>query len=194
VGSGGRPGARVPAPGRRYVLTGAPGSGKTTLLAALRERGYATVREAATDVIAGYQACGVAEPWERDGFLADVLAVQVQRQREVRGDPVFCDRAPLCTLALARFLGRPEPPGLAAAAAAGGYARQVLFVRPLGFVTPSAARRISYPDSLAFEAVHEQVYAEFGYTVVDVPAGPVGQRVQVVEELAAGGGWPATSP
>jgi predicted ATPase len=154
----------------------------------LRARGYPVVREAASDVIAGYQACGVDEPWLRPGFLADVLAVQVQRQRAARGAVVFCDRSPWCTLALARFLGRPEPPGLLEAAAAGGYARQVLFVRPLGFVTPSAARRISYTDSLAFEAVHEQVYAEFGFTIVDVPAGPVEERVRLVEGLAAGGG------
>jgi predicted ATPase len=35
---------------RRYIITGAPGAGKTTVVDGLRERGYAVVAEAATEV------------------------------------------------------------------------------------------------------------------------------------------------
>lgn len=44
---------------RCYVLTGAPGTGKTVLGHALRQRGYAVVPEAATDVIAGERATAI---------------------------------------------------------------------------------------------------------------------------------------
>jgi predicted ATPase len=55
---------------RRYVLTGAPGAGKTTVLRALRDRGFAVVGEAATDVITAGQHQGVAQPWRAPDSLA----------------------------------------------------------------------------------------------------------------------------
>lgn len=44
-----------------------------------------------------------------------------------------------------------------------------------------AARRISYRDSLEFEAVNEQVYAEHGFTLVDVPAAGIAERAAFIE-------------
>ncbi|KAB1941499.1 AAA family ATPase [Micromonospora sp. ALFpr18c] len=216
----------------RYVLTGAPGAGKTTVLEALRHQGYATVREAATDVIAERQAQGCAEPWREPAF---VDAVQRHRQIEADGPPVapvdhglvvadelrnqgdaghhnsmidasllrrptrLYDRSPLCTLALARHLGRPVGPTLAAEvdriARQRIYQRTVFLVSPLGFITRTAARRISYAESLAFARVHEQVYEAYGHHLVHVPAGPVPQRVALIEEhLSALGGGSLGSP
>ncbi len=173
---------------RRVVLTGAPGSGKTALLHALRQRGHVVVEEAATDVIAAQQARGIDEPWQGDDF-ADLI-VTLQRERQTAPVPssvlvqVF-DRSPLCTLALARYLQRPVTPSLAAEVTRvldnRVYEQEVLLVRPLGFVEPTAARRISYQDSLAFEAVHEATYRGHGFTLLDVPRGPVLERVAAVE-------------
>ena len=53
---------------RRYVLTGAPGAGKTTLADALRLRGHRVVPEAATDVVARFQAAGIDDPHHRGQF------------------------------------------------------------------------------------------------------------------------------
>ncbi len=61
------------------------------------------------------------------------------------------------------------------------YERDVFLVRPLGFVTATAARRISYEDSLTFEALHQQVYREHGYRLIDVPAAAVDERADHVE-------------
>lgn len=174
---------------RRFILTGAPGSGKTTLLLDLRERGHEVVAEAATDVIAGQQARGINEPWERDDFID--LVVALQRQRQLR--PVLArtslqvfDRSPLCTLALAQYLRRPVPSLLKDEVARvldeQVYEKQVFFVRPLGFIEATAARRIAYRDALAFEAVHEQVYRDHGFTLVDVLAATVPDRADAVED------------
>jgi predicted ATPase len=159
---------------RRYVLTGAPGAGKTTLANALRRRGHVVVTEAATDVVAG--------GGEGDGFLDAVLALQLARERAATAPVQVLDRSPLCTLALARYLGlAPSAALLAAAGAADRYQRTVFLVQPLGFVTPTAVRRISYADSLRFAAIHEDVYREYGFTLAEVPAAPVADRVAVVE-------------
>jgi predicted ATPase len=171
----------------RYVLTGAPGAGKTAILRALEQAGHLVVEEAATDVIALQQSLGSAEPWTSPGF-ADAI-VTLQRQREARisdGDgtcAIFVDRSPVCTLALARHLGSPVSPLLRAevdrVVAERVYAA-VFFVRNLGFIEPTAARRISFDDSLAFESLHERVYRELGFELIEVPAGPLLRRAALV--------------
>lgn len=169
---------------QRYILTGAPGAGKTVLLRALERAGLTVVEEAATDVIALAQAEGVTEPWTDPGFIDAIVSLQKQRQTRAVGEHVIFDRSPICALALARFLGHPVSPLLAAEldriAAEGVYQRQVFMVRGLGFITPTAARRISLADAQAFERVHEQAYAELGYDLIAVEPGAVMQRAAAV--------------
>ncbi|GGM30217.1 AAA family ATPase [Dactylosporangium sucinum] len=165
---------------RRFIVTGAPGAGKTSIVGALT--GVTTVAEAATDVIAAEQARGVAEPWTDPGFADRVVGLQRRRQLAATGPVQVYDRSPLCTLALAVYSGLSPSDLLLAEVdrAASIYDRRVLLVRPIGFVTPTAARRISYADSLHFEHVHRQVYRERGYELVEVPAGPAAERVALV--------------
>jgi predicted ATPase len=193
---------------RRFILTGGPGAGKTALLRRLETRGHAVVEEAATDVIALEQARGVAEPWLRPGFVEAITELQRIRRLGRLAGAEWADRATsgahphgvqganraqvhdrsaVCTLALARFLGVPVPPILASEleliAAQPVYAPTVLFVRMLGFVTRTEARRIGLEDALRFEGVHEQAYREYGFELVDVPAAPVDERAEAVSAL-----------
>jgi predicted ATPase len=169
-----------------YAITGAPGAGKTAMLRLLEDSGYAVVEEAATDVIALEQARGQPEPWTRPEFIDVILELQQRRERGARGfaGPVFFDRSPLCTLALSRFLGYSASRALLAEveqmAAGHRYEQTVFFVRLQGFLTATAARRISLAESLTFEKVHEETYREFGFRLVDVPAGPLADRVASV--------------
>ncbi|WP_374574270.1 AAA family ATPase [Phenylobacterium sp.] len=170
---------------KRFILTGAPGAGKTTLIRALAGLGRAVVEEAATDVIADMQAEGLAEPWTHETFLVRIVELQRSRRLAPCGGGVqLHDRSAICTYALALHLGRPVPPALKAEleaiASEGVFERRVLFVRNIGFVEPTAARRISFEDSLAFEALHEQVYRELGYELVEIAAAPVETRVRQV--------------
>jgi predicted ATPase len=170
----------------RYVLSGAPGAGKTALLRLLELGGHAVVEEAATDVIAVEQAQGRPEPWASPGFID--LVVTLQRQRQLGlccpAGTAFFDRSPVCTLALCRFLGL-SPSALLTAeldriTRDGVYEPIVFFVRNQGFVTPTAARRISFADSVAFEREHERAYRELGFRLVEVPAGPLAVRAALV--------------
>jgi predicted ATPase len=95
---------------RRFILTGAPGSGKTALICQLELDGFSVVEEAATDVIALWQARGVAEPWKHPSFIDAIAALQ--RRRQVRAARETCkvqfhDRSAICTAALAVYLGYP---------------------------------------------------------------------------------------
>ncbi|MEV0390407.1 AAA family ATPase [Nonomuraea sp. NPDC050643] len=177
---------------KRYILTGTPGSGKTTILRRLAALGYATVDEAATEVIAVEQARGVDEPWTRPSFIDKIVALQRRRQLQpvTAGPPAqFFDRSPVCAHVLSTWLGHPVPPALSAEIERitrdEVYDRDVFFVRNLGFCEPTEARRISFEDSLEFERLHERTYQEFGFRLIDVPAAPVPERVAAVTSRLA---------
>jgi predicted ATPase len=175
-----------------YALTGAPGSGKTAVLRLLEIDGYGVVEEAATDVIALGQALGHSEPWRDHDFIDKVIALQRQRQDYVLAaadTTVFFDRSPICTLALSRYLGctssRLLVDEVSRVVAEGTYETTVFFIRNQGFVQPTAARRISFEDSLVFERFHEEAYRDLGFRLVEVPAGRLADRVALIEQTVS---------
>lgn len=172
---------------KRYILTGAPGSGKTAILRALEAGGHVVVEEAATDVIALEHARGNSEVW-RDPSFVDAIAT-LQRARQVRadalpGDVHFHDRSPVCTYALAVWLGHPVPPVLAREldrlTSERLYERRVFFVQSLGFVTPTAARRMTLADATRFGHLHEDAYHTFGFECLPIPPAHVSARTAAV--------------
>lgn len=170
---------------KRFILTGAPGAGKTSILRALAAAGYPVIEEAATDVMAGRLALAEADP-SADPLSIDRIAALQRQRREAPVRPGATvqvhDRSAVCTLALARYLGHPVPPVLEQeiAWAAGAFDRRVFFVRLLGFIQPTAVRRISYAESQAFERIHEEEYRRLGFHLVEVPAGTVAERAAFV--------------
>jgi predicted ATPase len=61
------------------------------------------------------------------------------------------------------------------------YEKRVLLVQSLGFVTPSAARRISLEDARRFEAVHESTYRLHGFELIPISPGSVLERVAAIQ-------------
>ena len=172
---------------QRYILTGAPGAGKTVLIRALERAGHVVVEEAATDVIALLTGQGVAEHWNEPSFIEEIVTLQVRRERRAAAwvdDIVFFDRSPICTWALCEYADRIPPDSLVQEMQRiereGVYQRRVFFIRNLGFVTPTEARRISFEDTLRFEDVHAEVYRRFGYELVDVPAASLDERLAII--------------
>lgn len=169
---------------QRFILTGAPGSGKTAILRRLELDGLAVVEEAATDVIALEQAKGAARPWTDPGFIDLIVALQRARRLRAAAEVQVHDRSPVCTAALAEFLGVPVPDALIRELdeieREATFQHRVFFVRGLGFITPTEARRISLEDALRFERVHEQAYLARGYDLVEIGPGPLQDRVAAV--------------
>jgi predicted ATPase len=172
---------------QRYILTGAPGAGKTILLRRLELAGYAVVEEAATDLIALAGARGVERHWEEPDFIDGI--VDLQRRRQLHADTwpedvVIFDRSPICTWALAEFLGRAPSDALKAEVERiereQTYERRVFFVELFGRIVPTEARRITLEDSTRFAEVHADVYRRFGYECVSVPPGDVETRFEAV--------------
>jgi predicted ATPase len=91
----------------------------------------------------------------------------------------------VCTAALADWLGHPRSALLSQELARlereAVYQKRVFFVRLLGFMTPTEARRISLEDARRFEAVHEKAYRAQGFELVPIEPGSVLDRVAVIK-------------
>jgi predicted ATPase len=173
---------------RRFIITGAPGAGKTALLRQLEVDGFSVVEEAATDLISALQAQGTAQPWTHPSFI-DAIAI-LQRDRQIRAasepsDVQFHDRCVVCTAALAVHLGYPFSPFLAGeldrVKKEAIYQPRVFFIRNLGFVTPTEARRISFEDTVRFEKIHEETYRDFGFELVSIGPASLVERVRIIK-------------
>lgn len=180
---------------KRYVLTGTPGCGKTSIIRSLEVAGYLVVEEAATDIIALRHAQRIAEPWTYAPFIDDIINLQKQRQMRVAdlsSEVQFYDRSPLCTYALSVWLGSPISTALAdemeRISKEQIYQKQVFFIENLGFCKPTAARKISFEDSLQFEKVHEETYRSFGYECIRVAPQQLAARVEQIKRYVSARG------
>jgi predicted ATPase len=173
-------------------LTGAPGSGKTVIIRQLEIEGFSVVEEAATDVIALAQAQGVAEPWTHASFIDSVADLQSRRLLRASCEPdgvQFHDRSVMCTVALATYLGHPVSDPLSRELerikAEAIFENRVFFIRNLGFITPTEARRISFEETLRFERIHEETYRKFGFEIVFIEPGSLSDRVAAIQTALA---------
>jgi predicted ATPase len=173
---------------RRFIVTGAPGAGKTAIIRQLELDGFSVVEEAATGIIAAAQAHGTPQPWTHPSFIDAIARLQKDRQLRASHQPdaiQFHDRSAVCTAALAVYLGYPLSPFLAAELqrlkTEAVYQTRVFFVRSLGFITPTEARRITLEESLRFEQIHEATYRDFGFELFPVPAATLAHRVNIIE-------------
>jgi predicted ATPase len=173
---------------RRFIITGTPGSGKTAIIRQLQLEGFSVVEEAATDVIAGLHAQGVDQPWTDPSFI-DLIA-KLQRDRQIHAsseanEVQFHDRCVVCTAALAVYLGYPFSSFLTAelerVKKEAIFQNRAFFIRNLGFVTPTEARRISFEDAVRFEKIHEQAYRDFGFELVFVDPGSLAERISKIK-------------
>jgi len=172
---------------KRYILTGTPGAGKTAILRQLECDGYSVVEEAATDLIALRQAQGIAEPWTHPSFIEAVAELQKRRERRAASEMSvvqFHDRSVICTVALATYLGFPVTETLtrevSRIVAEAVFEKRVLFIRSLGFIARTEARRITFDEAVRFEKIHEETYREFGFEIVSIAPGSVGERVATI--------------
>ena len=175
---------------KRFVITGAPGAGKTAVIRQLEMDGFSVVEEAATDIIALWHAKGIIEPWTYPGFIDAIVSLQQRRERRnaCSTDTVqFHDRSVVCTAALTDYLQFPRLPNLLheleRIRAEKVFQNEVFFLKNLGFVTPTDARRITYEETLRFEVIHERTYRDLGFTIRWIDRGSVGDRVKLIKRI-----------
>jgi predicted ATPase len=173
---------------KRYIVTGAPGAGKTAVIRQLEIDGFSVVEEAATDVIALWQAKGITQPWTRPEFIEAIVGLQQIRERRASAITDFVqfhDRSVVCTAALADYLRFPMTQSLIyeleRLKTQNIFQSRVLFLRTLGFITPTEARRITYEETVRFEEIHERRYRNLGFEIISILPGSVSDRVKQIK-------------
>jgi len=86
---------------------------------------------------------------------------------------------------LAKWLGHPYPQFLTSELERikkeAIFEHRVFFVRNLGFITPTEARRISFEETVRFEKVHEEIYRDLGFELVSIEPGSLAERVSAIK-------------
>ena len=178
-------------PPRRIVLTGGPGSGKTSLIEALEQRGLPRTFETGRAIIRGQvEVGGTALPWaDREAYARLMLAMDSRTHAgaEALSGPVFFDRGVPDVVGYLRLCGLPIPEDLAAAAVNLRYDPLVFIAPPWSEIfTNDAERKQDFAEAARTHAVMAQVYAELGYTLVELPRISVEDRVDFVLERVFG--------
>lgn len=170
-----------------YVLTGGPSTGKTTLLAALQARGYATVHEAARQVIDEGLAKGVSVAQiRRDeaAFQQAIFARKVQLESQLSAPRlIFLDRGMHDSLAYFRYYSYKPTTQMNKAFQTSRY-RKVFLLEPLPVFDRDYARTETGDFAQRIQTLLFEAYAEYGMEPVAVPPVSVDARVQFILQNA----------
>lgn len=172
-------------PDRLHVVTGGPGSGKTTLIEALAVAGVATSPEVGRAVIKEELAAGGnALPWGDERAFAEKMigrecAAHAAALAIAR--PVVLDRGVPDVAGFLRVSGLSVPEHIDRAARTHRYNPRVFLAPFWAEIYVHDAERIQ-PAGLAraTEAVMREIYAGYGYRLVELPRAPVADRVAFV--------------
>jgi predicted ATPase len=168
---------------KKYIITGTPGAGKTSIINQLSDMGYKTIEEAATYVIRQEQANGEVEPWHNTNFINKILTLQKARRQECEDEEItFFDRSEICTMALAKYLGSDldKEQRQIIKESKLCYEKKVFFIKNLGFIENTEARKINFNEALKFEKLHIGTYLEQGFDLIRIEADSVGERVKKI--------------
>jgi predicted ATPase len=173
---------------RLIVVTGAPGTGKSAILNAIPP-GIAYVREPAREVLAEQRAIGGKGTPDSDPslFVQLLLERSIEKHQDaVRGGrPALFDRGvPDCAAYAHQLGGDPEPCRVAAAIYR--YEGTVLVARPWEAIyTTDDERKMTFAATLPFQRLIEEAYLEAGYELIEIPRGPLHERVDFVARFVA---------
>ncbi|MBT6120325.1 AAA family ATPase [bacterium] len=168
---------------KKIILTGTPSSGKTSIINCLKKKGYVVIQEAATFIIKKEQRLGNQEPWKNSDFINKIVSLQKRRERKANtllSHVQFFDRSPICTYALATYLGFSPSTLLCdeinRILENNSYEKEVFFIQNLGFITPTNERRIDFKEALIFEQIHKDTYSKFGFNCTLIKPNSIEQR------------------
>ena len=166
----------------RFVLTGGPGGGKTTLIEALSDRGYRCVPEAARAIIKARIEAGQSPRPGPKAFAKMIFEADVQNYRATSSSEVtFFDRSTVDALGMLAESTVMPPTEIEENLRRYPYNNTVFLLPPWETIYRTDEER----DQTFAEAVQvfksvSSWYSRCGYRLLEVPLGPVSERVDFV--------------
>jgi predicted ATPase len=169
-----------------FVITGGPGAGKTSIIERLAARGFATVAESGRAILRQQEAIGGTSVHWADAEAYRELMLQrgmddYERMIGENDGPVFFDRGVTELVGYCRLIGVPIPDHVRRAADVYRYNTTVFLAPPWAEIYANDdLRKQNLDEAMRSSALAGEVYAEFGYDVVEVPKAPVAERAAFV--------------
>jgi predicted ATPase len=165
-----------------FVITGGPGAGKTSIIERLSARGFPTVPECGRTILRQQAMIGGnAVHWGDAEAYRDLMLQRgmddYERMSGESDGPVFFDRGVTELVGYCRLIGVPVPDHVRRAAEVYRYNTTVFLAPPWPEIYANdELRKQDAAEALRSSRLAGEVYAEFGYDVVEVPKAPVAQR------------------
>lgn len=170
--------------GQGFVITGPPGAGKTAIAIGLEMRGERVVHEAAIAFIDYHKAKGIAEPVLLPDSQEQITRLQLAREAQVPGSTrFFMDRSVIDGIAFLLLRGYSQSSSaydLIAAADVRRYNKKVFLIKSATEIHGAGERRGVIEPSREIEEALRLVYVSLGFEVVDVPFGPLDDRIDFI--------------
>jgi len=177
---------------RRIVITGGPSSGKTTLLNHLETLGHPCLHEISREVIKEAQERGIEQLFLTNPILFSELLLEGRlaqfRQATAQREPVlFYDRGLPDVTAYLDYVGTHYPDQFAETCRNHRYDTVFLLPPWPEIYTQDNERYESFEQAQKIHSFLYDAYLGYGYTVHEVPRGPVDTRVtHILDTLARG--------
>lgn len=166
---------------KKVVLTGGAGSGKTTAINRLEQMGYATVSEAAIQVMESHPRLKLDDPY---AFQKRVVDTQIATEAAIptnNGQFIFLDRSIIDSMAYCTLRDIPQPPELDAACQATTYLAVFALETLNNFPNrPETGRTSTQAMSRQTYDLLLEAYARYGYTVISLPNHSVEERIELI--------------
>ena len=164
---------------RKYVVTGGPGCGKTAVVEELKSMGCLIIPEVGRNLIENeIQSGGKCFPWmDREAFQHRILEIRlkIENTQESDGDFILLDRGIPDGIAYYRFDALQPPEDLVAESRCCRY-RKVFWLAPLKHYKKDSIHKHSKQDAERIGEIIKEVYTEFGFALVELPAMSVSAR------------------
>ena len=170
---------------RFFVLTGGPGSGKSALIEALRQSGHGASVEAGRGIIQDQVAIGGrALPWDDRALFAEMMLCWEMRSHHMAQQQtglVFFDRGVPDVVAYLGLVGLPVPAHAQKAVEAFRYNRCVFIAPPWPEIfQQDRERKQDFDEAVRTYDALVATYKPHGYELVEIPRGPVEERVRFI--------------
>lgn len=174
-----------------YVITGGPGVGKTTLLTELAKLDFRTIPENARDIIRQeMEQNGDGLPWKnKERYTRLMFEASVTSYHAVSsGDSMihFFDRGIPDSLGYAEMEQLPVSEEMDRAGKELRYNDTVFILPPWEAIyRTDTERKQTWEEALRTFDKLKETYLKYGYNLVEVPKGPIEERVRFVLEYVA---------
>ena len=170
---------------RKIVITGGPGTGKTSVIQALEESGYFCFHEVSRAIIQKAQKEGIDQLFLKEPLLFSEMLLEgrINQHKEaenVEANLVFLDRGVPDVVAYMNYFGNEYPPVFNRVCKE--YLYDEIFLLPpwKEIYTSDNERYESYEQAVEIHDHLAQSYSSHGYRPVEVPCGPVDDRVSFI--------------